>query len=312
MKVIVTGGNGFLGSHLVHWLVKSQIPCLVLSRHFDRLADVFQSIQFCTLTGGYAEHAGQIQAFAPTHIVHLAWEGGNAYKDVNDVQQFYSNIPDGIDLLRILASLSVRPRFVGVGSFAEYGRLTAPACETQSDAPVTLYGVAKSTFKTLSRKFCEDHDIAWTWIRPCYIYGPNDVPTRLIPRVAQTLLNHAIVSLDSCGGTIDYLYVADFSSAVAKILETNATGVFNVCSGEECRVRDVVDIIARQTNATSLLEYTQVSERGMTSIYMCGNNARLRAIGWSPTVSLEVGINNVIQALCATGGILELAPNRRI
>lgn len=297
MRVLITGGNGFLGSHLVHWLVKSRVPCLVLSRHSDRLADVFQSIQFCKLTNGYTEHAGHIATFAPTHAVHLAWEGGNAYKDVNDVQQFYSNLPDGIDLLRILASLPVRPQFVGVGSFSEYGRLTAPAHETQSDAPVTLYGVAKSTFKTLSQKFCEDHGMSWTWIRPCYIYGPRDVSTRLIPRVVRSLLTQTPVHLDSCNSTLDYLHVDDFCRAMDRVLSTQTPGIVNVCSGIEYKLRDVLSAIVSRVNRPSTLHFDPTKDRTSLSSYTVGDPATLTRLGWSPNVPLSEGIQTVIDEI---------------
>jgi GDP-4-dehydro-6-deoxy-D-mannose reductase len=270
---------------------------MVFSRHADRIGDILSKIEFCAVANGYNDYGDRVRQFAPTHVIHLAWEGGNAYKDVNDVQQFYSNLPDGIDLLRILASLPTPPQFVGVGSFSEYGRLTSRASETQADAPVTLYGVAKSTFKTLSRKFCEDNGMVWTWVRPCYIYGPHDVPTRLIPRVVLSLLTQTPVHLDSCESTLDYLHVDDFCRAMLLLLSTQTPGIVNVCSGTDYILRDVLALIVSLVGLPSTFTFDSTRERTSLSTYAVGDPATLIRLGWSPTVTLEEGLNTVIREI---------------
>jgi nucleoside-diphosphate-sugar epimerase len=293
MRVLITGGNGFLGSHLVRYLVQNDVPCLVLSRRAERIADILSKIQFHPVVDGYKEHTSRIQEFAPTHIVHLAWEGGNAYKDVHDVQQFYTNIPHGIELLRIAASLDVSPHFVGVGSFSEYGELSSPAQETQVEAPRTMYGLAKTTFKTISQRFCEEKNILWTWIRPCYVYGPGDVSTRLLPSVTRSLLLGTPVHLDSCNVTIDYLHVSDFSAAILRVLNVNHTGVINVCSGEGHNLRTLLTKLGERVGRPSLLVFDSKPDRASLSKYIVGSPCALLQMGWTPSISLESGFQSL-------------------
>jgi nucleoside-diphosphate-sugar epimerase len=284
MNVLITGGNGFLGSHVVRTLLQKNYNILVISRKCNSLVDILDNIKFVQQKGGYAEHTKTIQEFQPNYILHFAWDGGNSYSDVNSLKQFSTNIPYGIELLEIVNSLSNKPIFMGVGSFAEYGIITQKAEETQNDNPETFYGMAKSTFKTISKKFCDDNNIAWCWIRPCYIYGTNDVSTRLIPSVIQKLLEGKDIHLDSCNVTIDYLHVNDFSSAILRILETKSTGIFNVCSGEEYRLRDVLRILSSDIIFDTKLDRTS------SSSYICGDNSNLKKIGWTPNISLHDGL----------------------
>jgi nucleoside-diphosphate-sugar epimerase len=297
MRVILTGANGFLGSHLLRSLVAKGVPCMAFSRHTTRIGDLLSKVEFCTVVDGYTTHAARVHQFAPTHVVHFAWDGGNAYKDVNDVQQFYTNLPHGIDLLRILASLPMRPHFIGIGSFAEYGVLTTPARETQIETPLTLYGRAKLTFKTVSHQFCTDHAIPWSWVRPCYVYGPHDVPTRLLPSVLRSLLANRPVELDTCQVSIDYLHTSDYCKAMMTILESSPRCVINLCSGKEYSLRAVLLCLAEQVGTPSLLRFGAKPERASLSSYTVGEPTTLKRLGWSPDVSLDEGLKSLIDEI---------------
>lgn len=295
MNVLITGGNGFLGSNLVRALVQKNYNVLVVSRRCNSLADLLTKIKFIQQKGGYMEHEEAIRAFSPDYVIHFAWDGGNSYADVNSLTQFSVNIPHGVELLEIVKNLPTKPVFMGVGSFAEYGILSQKAVETQTDAPITFYGMAKSMFKTISQTFCSNNDIRWAWIRPCYIYGQNDVHTRLIPSVGRKLLEKKEVRLDSCSVTIDYLHVNDFSSALLDIMRTSSVGIFNVCSGREYNLKDILMLLKEKTGASTHIVFDASLDRTHLSKYICGDNSRLLELGWVPRVSIEDGLTEVVR-----------------
>ncbi len=284
MNVLITGGNGFLGSNLIKILLQKNYSLLVLSRKCNSLADVLDNITFVQQTGGYEEHRSTIIKFSPHFVIHFAWDGGNSYADVNSLKQFSTNIPYGTELLVIVRACPSNPMFIGVGSFAEYGMLTTKAREDQIESPTTFYGMSKFMFKTISQKFCSDNQIPWGWIRPCYIYGENDVPSRLIPSIIRKVLDKKPIRLDSCNVTIDYLHVDDFCIGIAVILATKSTGVFNICSGEEYRLRDVLGMLSRD------ITFDETLDRTSSSSYICGDNTKLKMLGWGPTISLQYGL----------------------
>lgn len=291
MKIVVTGGNGFLGSNVTRQLLRDGHTLLVVSRKCNALVDILDRIQFVRYDATYLEKVVQ---FSPDCVLHFSWDGGNSYKDVNNLHQF-TNLQMGIDLLELLETLAKKPHFIGVGSFSEYGIITERAKESQCDNPVTMYGLAKSTFKTLSERYCQQHGIPWTWIRPCYVYGPGDVETRLIPSVIEKVLNHEEVRLDSCNVTIDYLHVSDFCVGLSTIIHTQSTGIFNICSGKEYVLKDILSSIEHETKRNGMIVFDESLNRKSLSTYICGDNSKLKGLGWSPSVDLITGINNLIQ-----------------
>lgn len=295
MRVLITGGNGFLGSNVVKALIQTDHSLLVISRHCTALSTLRDRITFLHQTGGYNDHADAIGRFQPEYVIHFAWDGGNSHADAHSLRQFSINIPYGVELLEVLCALPVKPAFVGVGSFAEYGLLTQKAREQQPDAPVTFYGMSKSMFRTISSKVCLDNGMRWSWIRPCYIYGPGDVHTRLIPSVIRSLIHDKDVHLDSCNGIIDYLHIDDFSTAVLHLLKSDAQGIFNICSGNEYPLRQILTFIHQHTNSRGTVVFDDTLARSAASSYICGENTRLRDLGWTPTISIEDGLLRTIR-----------------
>jgi nucleoside-diphosphate-sugar epimerase len=273
-RVVVTGARGFLGANLAAYLAKEGHKVLSIFRNSENIAD-------------------QIKEFSPTIVIHFAWDGGNSYKDVNGFQQ-PRNISYGTDILEITASITPRPAFIGVGSFAEYGHISTPASESQECKPVTLYGLSKLTFKNISEMICRQNDIAWTWIRPCYVYGFYDVQTRLIPTVARKCLANEDITLDSCTTRIDYLHISDFCSAMALIMSTRTRGIVNICSGTAVRVKVIVTMIRTLAKSTSVITYDPARDRISLSTYIVGDPETLKNLGWSPKMSLAEGLASLV------------------
>ena len=276
MKIVITGASGFLGSNLVDKLKKNNHNVLPILR------DTLNPLQ-------------TIFDYKPDIVIHCAWKGGNNYRDVDDISQI-SNVSDGIELLKVLASLSNKPKFIGFGSFAEYGEISNMAIEDDFEKPTNMYGLSKLTLKNYSEMFCKIHDIPWAWIRPCYVYGPGDVTTRLIPSVITKLIQEETITLDSCDKIIDYIYIDDFINFIYNIIIKSAQGIYNICSGQQYRLRDVIQTIAILLDAEDRIEYKDSELRVLTSQNICGSNLKVKQINsFAPLTTLEEGLKKTIQ-----------------
>lgn len=295
-RILITGGNGFLGSNLVQYFVEQGYEVLAVSRDSNNLTSVLDKIHFIkNNTENYDALKDEVQKFCPEYVIHSAWDGGNNYSDIHGLNQFYKNIPLSLSLLEIINSLEKKPTFIGIGSFAEYGEISSQASETDIETPINFYGLSKLTIKKLTELYCSINNIHWVWVRPCYIYGPRDVSTRLIPKIITGLLSNQPINLDSCNVTIDYLHINDFSRAVDTIIRNNLSGVYNICSGIEYNLKDIVNFLYNALVNNSLPTFGVSEERTSVSRYICGTSNKLKSISnWNNTISIHDGLLDTI------------------
>lgn len=297
MKILITGSNGFLGFNIIDILIKANHDILALSRNFNKFSHIKNvNIKFSKIISNlYISQKDIIKDFIPEIVIHCAWAGGNNYNNINHIDQ-YDNITASISLLKILGELKKPPMFIGIGSIVEYGILKTKALETQLEFPINHYGLAKNTFKNISKLFCELNNMQWIWIRPGYIYGNGDVETRLLPSIIRKLKKGENITLDSCNTTIDYLHITDFCRAIQSIIYTNLVGIFNVCSGEEYYLKDIINYISEKENYTNQIVFNNTVDRKYSSKYICGNNNKIITnTDWIPKINIYDGIDNLIQ-----------------
>jgi len=296
MNILITGGNGFLGSNLVRRFLFENHSVYVVSNNTNNITDVLDRVKYSKgHTKDLPDLKDEIREFSPDAVLHLGWSGGNRHIDVNDLKQFQENIEPGIHFLKILGDLPIPPNFYGFGSFSEYGNYNRKISETDQEDPINLYGLSKYTFKNYSKLICSMYDMDWSWIRPCYTYGPYDVDTRLIPLLIKKFSNHEHVILDDCEKRLDYLYVDDFVNYVYTLVVKKKVGTFNVCSGKEYSLKDVILKIKKLTNSKSEITFDPSLNRTYVSKYICGNNSKIvKATSTSPKVSIEEGLMNTI------------------
>lgn len=295
-RILITGGNGFLGSGLVRHFLDNGYDVAVISKNKNNISDIENKITYIqTDYSTYYPVRDKIVEYAPDFIINMAWYGGNSNLYLNDTSQFNINIPLNMSLLDIINSLITKPMFIGVGSFEEYGLLRASAKETDIESPTSFYGLSKLTLKNTSHLFCQEHSINWAWIRPCYIYGPNDVSTRLIPRTIKSALTDTNIHLNSCNAVLDYLHISDFCEAVFKVVDLRLLGVYNICSGKEYTLKDMMMFIHSQISPSSNIKFDSTLDTDKVSKYVCGNNNRIKTMsGWAPTIDIHTGLLNTI------------------
>jgi nucleoside-diphosphate-sugar epimerase len=271
VKILVTGANGFIGSNIVKKL-SLEHEVYSIYKDYNSIFDL-----------------------SPDIIIHCGWFGGNSYLDINNMNQFYENIDKGIQLLEIIKKIPKKVKFIGFGSFAEFGSIENTVDENTQESPSDLYGLSKYAFKMYSEMICKQNDIDWMWIRPCYIYGPGDASTRLIPTIINKFLNNQEVILDGCNKTIDYIYIDDFIEMIYRLIKKDGvTGVYNLCSGKKYNLKEIINQVYFFTNSKSNIIFDNTINRN-SSKYICGDNKKIvNLINYSPKIDLENGLIKTI------------------
>jgi len=297
MKVTITGTSGFLGSYVLRHLVAGGAETLVLLRDPDsawRIRDLLDRVQVCRADlADDATYAATLRGFAPTHLMHLAWEGV-AGKNRNDAGQ-WRNVEHSMNLLEHALSAGAK-HFVGLGSQAEYGPCAQRIDETEATRPTTMYGAAKLATCLLAERLCISESARFAWLRLFSSYGPMDNPDWMIPYLARALLAGEKPKVTRAEQRWDYVYIDDAARAVEAIVHhPEAQGVFNLGSGTAPMLRDVIELIRSAVDPMAAIGYGEVPYRPDQVMHLEANITRLTgATGWKPTMPLAEGIRRTV------------------
>ena len=290
MNILVTGANGFLGSNISN-LLSNEHNLFAVSRSFQKLK-TSQLICIRSEMSNYIALDEIIKNLKIDTMIHCAWMGGNSSKDINEIWQT-ENIFHSIELLELCAKNNIK-HFIGFGSSAEYGHQDIKFDESTICKPDTMYGITKNSFKAISENYCKSKNIKHSWIRPVYTYGPNDVESRLIPKTIIQLLRNENLVLNKCSAIIDYLFVEDFAHAIKIIVEEQLEGSYTICSDEETKVKNAVELIYNLIKPNCDLVFDD-SKLETGHPYVCGTAAKLRTMtDWTPKINFEEGIQRTI------------------
>jgi UDP-glucose 4-epimerase len=299
VRVLVTGANGFIGSHLVRQLQLDGHEVLSLVRpnsNVQRLQDI-PDLQFLYTDLRNIRTVGvNILAFRAETVYHLAWWGGNSSQYIHDAKQVFENASGSLDLLEITAQAGAT-RFVGFGTCVEYGRYEIPTSETLEPQPQNLYGISKLRVGQLLECASKALDVSFAWVRPFWLFGQQDDIQRLIPIVIDTFSRGLSPKLTAGEQLWDYLYIADAIKALVSLKDhLNATGVFNLASGSSYPIREIVTFIRDKINLNLETGLGTVDYPQGQIMHLQADVRKLQnAIDWKPETSIWQGLEATIR-----------------
>lgn len=304
MRVFLTGGTGFFGSHVAAELLRRghAVTCLVRPESDTwRLADIGSGLirESADLRDKNLLETVLRQAM-PDAICHLAWHGV-LNTDRNDPRQ-----EENVDATANLAAGAIKVgarAFVATGSQAEYGPLNRVVRESDPLNPTTTYGRAKCAARIAAQQICEKPQVRFAWLRVFSLYGPNDNETWLIPSLIDALSKGTSPKLTAGEQLWDFLYVADAAAAIVSVLETQtASGDFNLGSGIALPLRQAVETVRDIVSPRTALTFGEVPYRPDQVMHLQADISRLRAaVGWSPTTDFREGLKETVRRRRAGG-----------
>jgi UDP-glucose 4-epimerase len=299
MRCLVTGGTGFIGSHLVRMLLKRGCHVAVLVRpeaNRWRIQDDLASLLI--LDGNLAEIRmvrDQIKKFQPQVLIHAGWQGVTR-EQRDDLNQIDYNLHGSLELLSVCLDAGCQC-VIGLGSQAEYGKTDEQLVEDMQAQPDTMYGVTKLCTGLLSQRICANRGARFSWLRLTAAYGPKDDPSHLIPYVISTLLRGEEPALTRGNQKWDYLYIEDVVNAIWSLIEhPSAQGIFNLSSSRATPIAQISEMIRDRIDPRLSLGFGRIASQDGERMVLEAKNDRLhKATGWEPLVSLEKGINTTVE-----------------
>ena len=297
MKVLVTGAAGFVGAEAVRSLLEAghEVGALLSpAGRADRLREVESRVT--VLRGDLRDEAAVrllIRRWLPEACLHLAWyvEPGQYLHSVQNAEMLNA----GLSLIRTLGEVGCR-RFVGAGTCFEYDVSRGWLREDGPVHPETLYAAAKLSLGVTGRHLACQSQMSFAWGRLFYLYGLSEDPRRVIPALFSSVFSNQPFPATLGEQVRDYLYLADVAQAYRFLVEADAEGVFNVSSGVPITMAHLLTTAAAAAGRSDLLRLGALPYRAWEPPFICGDNSRLRGLGWKPAYDLASGL-----ALAANG-----------
>lgn len=296
MKVFITGASGFIGSHVTRALIDAGHTVMALVTPGDNLWRIKDTLPHFEILQGSLQDTSHIQnhlrSWKPETCIHLAWyaEPGiylNSKENLNSLQ-------GSLNLLQVLSECGCK-QFVGAGTCAEYKMKSDMLVETDKTEPETLYAASKLSFQMIGEQISAQSDMLFAWGRIFYPYGPQEDARRLIPSAILKLIKNEVFSASPGEQMRDYLHVTDVANAFLALAEKQAAGIFNICPAKPIAVKSLLNMIGELMGKTNLLAHGALPYREWEPMYIAGNNNKLKAMGWVPSVDLRSGLHDTIK-----------------
>jgi nucleoside-diphosphate-sugar epimerase len=301
-RVLVTGGSGFIGSHLVHRLLAGGAEVAVTVRYGnvmknERLRSCWNDIEVIEADLRNRGALACIGDFSPEVVFHLA-----AY---NHVGQSFVQVEECFDVnakgtANLLDTCGGAAKFIYMSTSEVYGHQTeVPFVETMDPEPISPYAITKYAGELYCRmKQRIGGDTSVVILRPFNTFGPYQSAKAVIPELIVNCLRGEPIKTTKGEQTREFNYVSNIVDglAAAGSHEGRLDGVMNLASGEEVAIHDLVRKIAELTETRSEIELGALPYRPTEIWRMYADSSRARqALGWEPKVGLDEGLRLTVE-----------------
>jgi dTDP-glucose 4,6-dehydratase len=305
MKLIVTGGAGFIGSAFVRMLVPAghrvvNLDKLTYAGNLDNLEPIADSSNYRFVRGDIndAELVDTlIDEEQPDAIVHFAAESHVDRSILSPAASFETNLRGTFTLLEAVRKHKVR-RYVHVSTDEVYGSLDEPleADETYPLKPSSPYSASKAGSDLLALSYFTTFKCPVLVTRASNNYGPYQFPEKLIPLMISNALEDKALPIYGDGMQVrDWLYVDDHCRAILAVLSDGKEGgIYNIGGSRALPNREVVEIILKATGKPESLMTTVTDRPGHDRRYALTSEKLERETGWHPQVPFETGLQSTV------------------
>jgi len=297
VKYLVTGGAGFVGSHLIESLLAEnhEVVCLDnFSTGKETNIEGFK--ENITIINGDIRDPNKVRVALKDveAVYHLAAQISVARSVREPIFDASVNIEGIINLLEsILTSDINRLIFVSTGG-AIYGEpLQIPATEITEEKPISPYGISKLTSEIYLQWYHKIHGISYSIIRPANIYGPKQDPlgeAGVISIFLGNIYSNQPVTIYGDGtDTRDYIFVKDIANICMKAMESSYCNTYNAGTGIETNLLDLVKVIEEATGQKAEKEFKPPRPGDVKHIALDSSKA-LDDFKWKPQNDLLSGV----------------------
>lgn len=307
MNILVTGGMGFVGSHLVEQLVKEKHKITIVTKSLkkrDNLSSIIKkiSIERCNVTN-FLKFGKIIDKVKPDLIIHLAGITSHSESFDKPLEDIDSNAKSTLYILEKIKNDYPKCKFILGSTFIVIGKPTKlPVNEDSECNPTTIYGANRLASENYCKIFHQVYGIDTRIFRITNSYGPRE---QIIPKknAVNFLINESqkqknITIFNEGKFYRDLIYISDVISGIIKIIKKGKAGeLYWIASGKKTWFYQLANILKEETNCKikymKAPSYTKKVDVG--NFYV--NNSKLKHLGWNPKITVRDGIKKTIDFL---------------
>jgi dTDP-glucose 4,6-dehydratase len=315
-KILITGGAGFIGSHVVRLFVTKysdyqiyNLDALTYAGNLENLADIEKAPNYTFLKGDITDES-YISSLFEKHqfdgVIHLAAES-HVDRSIEDPMAFVkTNVIGTVNLLnaarKLWANNTEGKRFYHISTDEVYGSLGAEGLftETTSYDPNSPYSASKASSDHFVRAYGETYGLPYVLTNCSNNYGPNHFPEKLIPLFINNIITNKALPVYGDGNyTRDWLFVVDHARAIDLVFHKGKNHeTYNIGGFNEWKNIDLVQLLCAimdeklgRAAGDSAKLITYVKDRpGHDLRYAIDANKINAELGWEPSVTFEQGL----------------------
>jgi dTDP-glucose 4,6-dehydratase len=305
VKILVTGGCGFIGSNFIRRRLAGtddtvvNLDALTYAGNKSNLREFEGNVRYRFIHGRIEDPAAAKEALSDVEaVVHFAAES-HVDRSIDDAAPFITTNVLGTQVLLEAARKAGVKRFVHVSTDEVYGALgnEGKFSETTPFRPRSPYSASKAAGDLLAQAYWETYRLPAVVVRPSNNYGPYQFPEKFIPVMVTNLMEGRRIPVYGRGENVrDWLHVDDCCRAIELVLEGGRPGeAYNIGGESERHNIDVAKLVVKQMGlGEDAIEY--VSDRpGHDFRYALDNTKIERELGWRPATRFDDGLRRTVQ-----------------
>ena len=293
-KILVTGGAGFIGSHLVDELIKKNHQVIVVDdlstgkkENLNPQAKFYKlKIQDRKLSLIFKKEKLEI-------VCHLAAQMNVRRSIADPIFDAQSNIIGSLNLLENCVKYKIKKFiFISTGGAIYGDRVKIPTLETEKEQPISPYGIAKLAIEKYLYYYSNQHRLPYTILRLANIYGPRQNhlgEAGVVAVFCNQLITKKPLWVNGGEQTRDFVYAADVVSAVTKALPKKVQGIFNIATGKQTNIDNLAKKIIQIANTKVPVKHRPYIPGEQMKSCLSSNKIK-HDLNWQPKYDLERGL----------------------
>lgn len=271
MKILVTGAGGYIGRHVVKYLLDNNMEVIANDFNDERLDKraIINTTNIFEVDNPY-KVLGEADV-----CIHLAWKDGFIHNS-NTHMEYLSDHYKFID--KMLSS--GLKQIVVMGSMHEVGYYEGAIDENTPCNPLSLYGIAKDALRRSSKMLAEKYGALWQWIRAYYIFGDDKYASSIFAKLQQAASDGKKTFPFTTGkNKYDFIHIEKLAEMISQVaLQKEVTGIINCCSGKPVSLAEQVEWYIKENKLDIKLEYGAFPDRAYDSPAVWGVNSKINKI----------------------------------